>query len=143
MGRINVSLAILSLAMVGCGTANLELATRTAAITNVAIEAKAIPPASAFKTFNNVTVSQVLPADNQGLTHQNFIVKAKDGSLYEVNNSTTHGKEVPGLKVGVVLNIKGTTYQDAKRKGIHWTHHANQLQDAGWIQTVSDGKFYE
>ncbi|MNT96171.1 hypothetical protein D3C72_2382020 [compost metagenome] len=66
------------------------------------------------------------------------------GKEYEVNNSTTHGSKVPNLKVGAVLEIRGTVYEDQKRdkSGIHWTHMANKPGDAGYIKTA-DGKIYE
>ncbi|MGE5706790.1 MAG: DUF3465 domain-containing protein [Bacteroidota bacterium] len=126
--------------LVGCGTPAVA-----PIVTNVStlsiLESKAVPAASAFVTVSG-TVKQVLPMDTQGLTHQNFMFTGKDGKIYRVNNSTTHGMEVPNLKVGLALTIKGTTYKDGKTYGLHWTHHADKPGDAGWIKT-SDGKIYE
>lgn len=136
------ALSALAIALAGCAAApsSLTLTPRVATSTST-YESLAVPPASAFKTFT-VKVSKILPDDNQGLTHQNFVVVANDGLTYDVNNSTTHGQKVEGLKIGLSLTIKGTVYKDSKKQGIHWTHHANKPGDAGWIKTP-DGKIFE
>lgn len=138
------SLGIALSAVVGLAGCGSPASLTTARVTESAqLEALAVPPQSAFKTFS-VVVTKVLPEDNSGLTHQNFVVKAISpdaGGIYEVNNSTTHGSEVPNLKVGVKLTIRGTVYT-GRKQGIHWTHKANKAGDAGWIKT-EDGKVYE
>lgn len=131
--------AIVGLA--GCGSP-ASLSTAQVA-DNQQLDALGVPPQSAFKTFT-VVVTKILPEDTQGLTHQNFLVKAVSpdaGAIYEVNNSTTHGTEVPNLEVGYKLTIRGTVYT-GRKKGIHWTHKANKPGDAGWIKT-ENGKIYE
>lgn len=125
--------------LAGCGAPTTLATVKTAS--SSAVEALAIPPQSAFKTFD-VVVTKILPADNNGLTHQNFVVKTvSGGAIYQVNNSTTHGSEVPNLKVGEELEIRGVVYKDKVSQGIHWTHHANKPGDAGWIK--ADGQVYE
>lgn len=125
--------------LVGCGAPTTLTTTKVAASSPV--EALGVPPQSAFKTFD-VVVTQILPEDTNGLTHQNFVVKTvAGGAVYEVNNSTTHGTEVAGLDVGDKLKIRGTVYT-GKKNGIHWTHHANKPGDAGWIKDEA-GKVYE
>ncbi|HEY9856722.1 MAG TPA: DUF3465 domain-containing protein [Stenomitos sp.] len=127
--------------LVGCGTPT-TLSTARVATTSTQLEALAVPPQSAFKTFD-VVVTKILPDDNSGLTHQNFVVKTvKSGEIYNVNNSTTHGSEVVGLHVGENLEIRGVVYKDTKSQGIHWTHHADKPGDAGWIKD-EDGKVFE
>lgn len=138
--RASVLAAILAIA--GCGSVSTLQAPRVT--TASVVEAKAVPPQSAFKVVK-ATVIQLLPDDNDGLTHQNFKVKAispNEGRVYDVNNSTTHGSKVPNLKVGDVLEIRGTTYQNKDRFGLHWTHKADKPGDAGYIKTA-DGKIYE
>ncbi|HBN09128.1 MAG TPA: hypothetical protein DD435_10935, partial [Cyanobacteria bacterium UBA8530] len=126
------TLALLTLLLAGCAApAAPTLSLTTKAVST--ISTLAVPPASAFKTFT-VKVTSILPLDKKGLPHQNFIVVASDGQVYEVNNDTKYGSEVPDLTVGLALVIKGTTYSGSKQ-GIHWTHKANQPGDAGWIKT--------
>lgn len=125
-------------ALVGCGTIPSAQLGRT---TNATLTAEAVPPQSAFVTVN-CTVTKLLPDDNDGLTHQNFFVKQDGGTTLQVNNSTTHGAKVPDLDVGEKLVIRGVIYHGNKSDGIHWTHHANKLNDAGYIQT-DDGKRYQ
>lgn len=105
-----------------------------------ALEAQGVPPASAFVTIE-ATVTRMLPEDNHGLPHQNFVVEElspKAGVTLQVNNDTKYGTKVPGLAVGQKLIIRGTTYPG----GIHWTHKANKPGDAGYIKTA-DGKIYQ
>jgi hypothetical protein len=138
--RASILAAILAIA--GCGSATTLQAPQVT--TSSVVEAKAVPPQSAFKVVK-ATVIQLLPDDNVGLTHQNFKVKAitpDTGRVYEVNNSTTHGSMVPDLKVGDVLEIRGTTYQNKDKYGLHWTHKADKPGDAGYIKTA-DGTIYQ
>lgn len=126
--------------LAGCGAPTTLSTVKTTASSSV--EALGIPPQSAFKTFD-VVVTKILPEDTHGLTHQNFVVKTvKDGEVYAVNNSTTHGSEVEGLHVGEELEIRGVVYKDKYSQGIHWTHHANKPGDAGWIKD-EDGEVFE
>lgn len=139
MSRNPLAMLILAAALAGCGTPAVS-----PIVTNVAstsFETRVVPAASEFVTVSG-TVKEVLPMDTQGLTHQNFMFAGKDGKLYRVNNSTTHGSEIPGLKTGLALTIKGTVYKNGKQYGLHWTHHADKPGDAGWIKTP-DGKIYE
>ncbi|HBN07472.1 MAG TPA: hypothetical protein DD435_02115 [Cyanobacteria bacterium UBA8530] len=134
-------LLALAFTLAGCGAASVSTPLTVSYNPSTILESKAVPPASAFKTVE-AEVQKILPEDNSGLTHQNFIVIGKDGKTYTVNNSTTHGSAVAGLKVGLSLTIKGTTYKNGANFGLHWTHKANKPGDAGWIKTP-DGKIYE
>jgi PBP1b-binding outer membrane lipoprotein LpoB len=134
------TLALLAMILAGCAAPAAPTLTLAAKAVST-ISAQSVPPASAFKTFN-VKVKGILPLDKKGLPHQNFIVIASDGQVYEVNNDTKYGSEVPDLTVGETLVIKGTTYSDTNKQGIHWTHKANQPGDAGWIKTP-DGQIYQ
>ena len=130
-------------------TGNLPVVNSQSAISasaDLLLGERALPPASAFKTIECV-VTKLLPLDNQGLKHQNFIVrqtKPEAGVIMECNNSITHGSMVKPLNVGDALTIKGTIYvNDKPRKpGIHWTHHSENPEIGGWIKTA-DGKIFQ
>jgi hypothetical protein len=105
------------------------------------------PDPSEFVTIKAV-VTQLLPDSdnpNNGLKHQNFIVQEsspQSGLALTVNNDITVGQRVAGLAVGEALTIRGITYQDPGKNGIHWTHHTNRPGDGGFIQTP-DGHVYQ
>ncbi len=130
-------LATLGLALVlaGCGTVNPTLPRK---LVSSVVATQAIPT---NWTVLRGTVQEILPEDLKGLTHQNFKIIAIDGQVFEVNHSTTHGKRIDALKVGAFVTIRGVVYRDKGRQGIHWTHHANELGDAGFIEF--DGRRYE
>jgi hypothetical protein len=132
-------------AIAGCGSPTTTASISTSQTSQI-VESKSVPVASAFDTIT-ATVTEILPEDNHGLPHQNFIVSElspRKGLKVEVNNDTKYGSEVKGLKVGMKLVIKGVRYHDDRRNkdGIHWTHKADKAGDAGYIQTP-DGKKYE
>jgi hypothetical protein len=91
-------------------------------------------------------VAELLPDDNHGLPHQNFVVKEsapQAGLMLTVNHDTKYGKKVAGLKVGDKLTIRGVLYHNGHgRDGIHWTHHKDRADDAGFIKTA-DGTVYQ
>ena len=136
-------LSLCSLAMLaGCGMAPSDPIGVTA--TSTQLTAESVPPQSRFVTIQ-CTVYKLLPADTSGLPHQVFDVEETypdNGTILEVDNDTHYGTKVPGLQVGDDLTIRGVEYHDWDKDGIHWTHHANQLGDAGYIET-SDGTLYQ
>jgi hypothetical protein len=91
-------------------------------------------------------VEKLLPDDTTGLPHQNFVVKTiapQDGLTLTVNHDTHYGEKVAGLKVGTMLTIRGVTYgKPGRPSGIHWTHHKDKADDAGFIKTA-DGHVYQ
>lgn len=142
--------AAAALVLTACGRAPLSanqavaLRTQNLAAASAMVppaETRAVPPQSAFRTVE-ATVTKVLPEDNSGLTHQNFVVTTERNEVYTVNNSTTHGTAVAGLAVGLKLRIRGTVYKNGNRQGLHWTHKASKPGDAGWIETM-DGRRFE
>ena len=139
-----VSAGFLAMALSACGS--FQGARVVPQIARVAqqVEAKAVPPQSAFVIIK-VTVKAILPDDTTGLPHQNFTVTEVSptaGLVMQVNNDTHYGTKVP-LKVGDSLTIRGVTYgKPTKPSGIHWTHKADKVGDAGYIQTA-DGTKYE
>jgi hypothetical protein len=103
-----------------------------------------VPTQNQFQTIQ-VVVTQVLPEDTSGLPHQNFMVKEtapQAGMVLEVNNDEHFGTKVSNLQVGQALTIRGVEYHDPGANGIHWTHHASQPNDAGFIKTA-DGTIYQ
>lgn len=96
------------------------------------------------------TVSELLPDTSPpgGLPHQHFWFQEDGGLRLRVDNDTKFGTEVPGLAPNQRLTIKGIRYHDdpsngyPARDGIHWTHHKDVPNDAGFIQTP-DGKIYQ
>lgn len=138
---LRVTTLVLALAATGCGHA---VAPGAVALRASAVAAKSVPPQSAFTTIT-ANVLQVMPDDNSGLPHQRFIVREVSpnaGQTLEVDNDTHYGQEVPGLAAGQTLTIRGVTYQDPGKMGIHWTHHASKSGDAGFIRTA-DGHTYQ
>ena len=139
-----LSAGFLAMALSACGSFQAARAVPPIARVAQQVEAKAVPPQSAFVTIK-VTVKTILPDDNTGLPHQNFVVTELSptaGLVLQVNNDTKFGSKVP-LKVGDSLTIRGVTYGKPTRpSGIHWTHKADDAGDAGFIQTA-DGTKYE
>ncbi len=129
---------LVAFAGTGCGKAPVA-GVRVAARASQVV-AQGVPPQSAFVTVAG-KVSKLLPDDNNGLPHQNFMVTVAD-EIYTVNNDTKFGAKVPNLAVGATLEIRGTVYHNGSKSGIHWTHHADKPGDAGYIKTA-DGKTYE
>lgn len=103
-------------------------------------QTQAVPPQSKFTVIEG-TVTKILPDDNVGLPHQNFIIKDTKGRTMAVNHDTKFGKKVQSLTVGMTLTIRGVEYHDSKADGIHWTHHAKKAGDAGYILTADGTKF--
>lgn len=102
-----------------------------------------IPGPSQFATIQGVVV-KVLPGDNSGLKHQNWVIKETSptpGALVTVNNDITVGQQVTPLAVGAAMTIKGVMYHDPGLDGIHWTHHANSPNDAGYIKLATGQTF--
>jgi hypothetical protein len=132
--------ATVTASLTACGTSSAGL-TSARVIAPSQSQVMGVPPQSAFTTLQG-TVVKVLPEDNHGLPHQNFVIKDTKGRTMAVNNDTKFGSKVKGLVVGMTLTIRGVEYHDAKADGIHWTHHANKKGDAGFIQTP-DGTKYE
>lgn len=134
-----LALGALALTTAACGAhPTVVMPTR---VQSAAVETQSVPPQSQFQIVEG-TVSTVLPEDTSGLPHQNFVIKLANGKAMTVNNDTKYGSKVAGLKVGVPLTIRGVVYHDGNRDGIHWTHHANKPNDAGYIKTA-DGTVFQ
>lgn len=132
------TISLITLATSACGS---HPALMPARVQPASVIAQSVPPQSQFKTVKAI-VQSVLPDDTTGLPHQNFVVVTDSGEKLTVNNDTKYGSRVPGLKAGLKLVIRGVEYHGANANGIHWTHHANTSNDAGFIITP-DGKIYQ
>jgi hypothetical protein len=134
----------------GCSAAPMMSAPMTASGLQALKKKKEQPKPNGNKDLVFVTIKakvvKILPDDTNGLPHQNFVVEElapTEGEDLTVNNDTKFGSEVPNLKVGEVLTIRGVLYHNGGgNDGIHWTHHKDVPGDAGFIQT-SDGHLYE
>lgn len=138
-----ISAGFLAMTLTACGNFQASLSAPSVSRPAQQLQAEAVPPQSAFETIE-VRVKAVLPDDNHGLPHQNFVVSEiapTAGMTLEVNNDTKYGSKVP-LKVGDTLTIRGVMYHNKAKHGIHWTHKADKPGDAGFIQTA-DGHKYE
>lgn len=141
VATLSTALAVSLLA--GCGATAIAPAAPSRAASSAATAGHSGP--LVFVTIQ-ARVEKLLPDDTTGLPHQNFVVKTiapQDGLTLTVNHDTHYGEKVAGLKVGTVLTIRGVTYGKSDRpSGIHWTHHKDVADDAGFIKTA-DGHVYQ
>lgn len=141
-GSLLAGMAIAMLA--GCGTTTAIPSVQTTSVRAQSVSRLGVPTPDQFTTIQ-ATVQQLLPDTNHGLPHQNFIVQETSpdaGMVLEVNNDEKFGTRVANLQVGEALVIRGILYHDPNQDGIHWTHHTNALNDAGFIETP-DGHIYQ
>jgi hypothetical protein len=132
-----LALGAIALSTAACGTHAVMAPVRVQA---AAVQAQGVPPQSQFQVVTG-KVSNILPEDTSGLPHQNFVITTATGKPMTVNNDTKFGSKVTGLKLGDQLTIRGVVYHDGNRDGIHWTHHANKPNDAGYIKTANGTVF--
>jgi hypothetical protein len=133
-----LALGAFALTTAACGAHQVVMPVR---VQSSAVETQAVPPQSAFVIVSG-KVATILPEDNTGLPHQNFIITTDAGKAMTVNNDTKYGSKVTPLKVGQALSIRGVVYHNGSKDGIHWTHHANKANDAGYIKTA-DGTVFQ
>lgn len=88
----------------------------------------------------SMTVVRVLPDDNQGLTHQKFIVKLSSGKMVVAVYNTDMCERVP-VKVGDVVGLGGNFIWTNQGGLIHWLHKdpSNRRPD-GYVEL--NGKKY-
>ncbi|MDB5098912.1 MAG: hypothetical protein JWM80_3333 [Cyanobacteria bacterium RYN_339] len=127
-----------ALSTTACGTHAIVAPVR---VQSAAIETQSVPPQSQFVVVSG-KVASIMPDDTTGLPHQNFVITLDSGKAMTVNNDTKFGSKVTSLKVGSALSIRGVVYHNGNRDGIHWTHHANKANDAGYIKTA-DGTVFQ
>ena len=85
---------------------------------------------------------EILPDDNEGTTHQRFLLRLDDGSSLLVAHNTSLAPRLNGLKPGDVVEFCGEFVDNDKGGLVHWTHRDPRGRHAaGWLR--HNGKIYE
>ncbi len=69
----------------------------------------------------NLTVSQILPDDTKGLTHQKWQATLSDGNTVTIIYNTDLGNRVP-VKIGDHFGVGGQYIPTGHEGIIHWLH---------------------
>ena len=97
-------------------------------------------PKGAYHGFGKVY--RLLPDDNEGTTHQRFLLRLDDGSSLLVAHNTSLAPRLNGLKPGDVVEFCGEFVDNDKGGLVHWTHRDPRGRHAaGWLR--HNGKIYE
>ena len=86
-------------------------------------------------------VTRVLPDDDDGRSHQRFILELASGDTLLVAHNIDLAPRIATLRVGDVVGFRGE-YEPNERGGVvHWTHHdpVGRHED-GWLR--HDGRTY-
>lgn len=87
-------------------------------------------------------VVHVLPYDNVGTPHQNWLMELSNGHTIKVSHNTALAPKLPGLKKGDRVTVYGEYEYNDKGGVIHWTHHdPGRRHIGGFIRY--NGKKYE
>ncbi|MCA8969483.1 MAG: DUF3465 domain-containing protein [Planctomycetes bacterium] len=86
-------------------------------------------------------VVHILPLDNEGTRHQNFLFELSNDITLKISHNIDLADPIPNLRKGMRLRIRGEYEYNDKGGVLHWTHHdpARRHPD-GWIEV--DGKRY-
>lgn len=90
-----------------------------------------------FTTFDDLVVDQMLPEDDNGLKHEQFLVTI-NGQSVRVAHDITLAPRVP-LKAGDHVRIKGVYLADVHV--LHWTHYDPEGGEGGFIEF--NGQVYD
>lgn len=102
-------------------------------------ESRPVPP-GAYHGFGKVY--RLLPDDNEGTTHQRFLLRLDDGSSLLVAHNTSLAPRLNGLKPGDVVEFCGEFVDNDRGGLVHWTHRDPRGRHAaGWLR--HNGKIYE
>ncbi len=102
-------------------------------------ERRPVPP-GAYHGFGKVY--RLLPDDNDGTTHQRFLLRLDDGSSLLVAHNTSLAPRLNGLKPGDVVEFCGEFVDNDKGGLVHWTHRDPRGRHAaGWLR--HNGRIYE
>ncbi len=97
-------------------------------------------PKGAYHGFGKVY--RLLPDDNDGTTHQRFLLRLDDGSSLLVAHNTSLAPRLNGLKPGDIVEFCGEFVDNDRGGLVHWTHRDPRGRHAaGWLR--HNGRIYE
>jgi hypothetical protein len=97
-------------------------------------------PKGAYHGFGKVY--RLLPDDNEGTTHQRFLLRLDDGSSLLVAHNTSLAPRLNGLKPGDIVEFCGEFVDNDRGGLVHWTHRDPRGRHAaGWLR--HNGRIYE
>jgi hypothetical protein len=103
---------------------------------------KAVPGAAKHVASGSTAVSGRAVA---GVASQHGVTGTiQPGAKLMISHNISVAQKVP-LQRGDLVSIKGMPFYNASGavKGMHWTHHARQPDDAGWIKLLATGLRYQ
>lgn len=87
-------------------------------------------------------VTQILPDDNNGITHQRFVVRLGSGQTLLIAHNINVGSRIPGLHEGDAVRFYGEYEWNSKGGVVHWTHREEKgTHVGGWLEV--NGRRYE
>lgn len=87
-------------------------------------------------------VKKLLPDDNKGSRHQNFLVTVNAEQTLLFAHNIDLAPRLENLQVGDAITFRGEYVYNPKGGIMHWTHHdADGGNKTGWIK--HNGKTYE
>lgn len=97
---------------------------------------------SGVQVLGSGVVEKILLDDNDGSTHQRFIVRSSSGTTVLVAHNIDLAPRVPDIAVGEKIAFYGVYEWNDLGGVVHWTHHDPQGQHvAGWVRY--SGKKYQ
>jgi len=88
------------------------------------------------------TVVHVLPVDNSGSRHQNFLLELSNGITLKISHNIDLAPELPGLRKGDTVRFHGEYEHNEKGGVVHWTHRDPAgRHEHGWLEHA--GKRYQ
>lgn len=87
-------------------------------------------------------IVKMLPDDNDGSRHQQFILKLRSGQTLKVAHNIDVAPRIDALAEGDTIQFAGEYEWNPQGGVIHWTHHDPRGRHApGWL--VHDGNRYD
>lgn len=88
------------------------------------------------------TVTRLLPDDNAGSRHQQFIVRLGSGQTLLIAHNVDVAPRVEPLAVGDAVGFCGIYEWNSEGGLVHWTHHdPSGVHPPGWIE--HDGTIFQ
>ena len=142
LAMLVITLAIVSVAAVGCGGASDAGGPSSG---DAGVSADRAGDAALAEAFDGRasdlevegagTVVRLLADDQEGSRHQRFILRLESGQTLLVAHNIDIAPRLEGLKAGDVVAFRGVYEWNAEGGTIHWTHHDPDGQHAsGWLR---------